>query len=186
MAIAETWFNCDLKKPIIVHQMNGNVFSHDDGGSLIGVNVFSDGEPVTLSGTVNGYCIIPDGSTIAIAGTRSGNKAFITLPKSVLLLSGMINIVIKLTDNNVVTTLAAIVSSVFKTRTDISVTPSQQTIDDWEAQITSTLATIQSNSVRFDAVQSLTSTQKERARNNIGANAIVTVINGDDYRVEIP
>ena len=186
MAIVETWLDCDLKKPIIVHQMNGNVFSHDDGGRLIGVNVFSDGEPVTLSGTVNGYCIIPDGSTISIAGTRTQNKAYIILPESVLLLAGMINIVIKLTDNNVVTTLAAIISSVFKTRTDISVTPSQQTIDDWEAQITSTLATIQSNSVRYDTTQSLTAEQKTRARNNIGANVKVTNISGDDYKIILP
>lgn len=186
MAIAETWFNCDLKKPIIVHQMNGNVFSHDDGGSLIGVNVFSDGEPAAISGTVVGYCIVPDGSTISIAGTRSGNKAYIILPEAALLIPGMINIVIKLTDNDVITTLAAVVASVFKTRTDISVTPSQQTIDDWTAQINSTLATIQSNSVRYDTTQSLTTEQKTRARNNIGANVQVTNISGDDYKITMP
>lgn len=186
MAIAETWLNCDLKRPVIVHQMNGNVFSHDDGGSLIGVNVFSNGAPVALSGTVVGYCIVPDGSTISVAGTRSGNQAYIILPESVLLLPGMVNIVIKLTDNNAVTTLAAVVASVYKTRTDISVTPSQQTIDDWEAQITNTLTTIQSNSVRYDTTQSLTTAQKSQARSNIGANATVTNISGDDYKVTIP
>lgn len=186
MAKVETWLDCDLKKPVKVHQMNGNVFSHDVDGNLIGVNVYSDGEPVTLSGTVIGYCIIPDGSTISIAGTRSGNKASIVLPEAALLLSGMVNIVIKLTDNGVVTTLAAIVSSVFKTRTDVSVTPSQQTIDDWTAQINSTIATLESRTVRFDTTQSLTAEQKTRARNNIGANTSAALVSGDDYRIVVP
>lgn len=186
MAKVETWLNCDLKKPVIVHHMNGNMFSHDESGNLIGVNVFSDGEPVTLSGTVIGYCIVPDGTTISIAGTRSGNQAYIILPETALLLSGMVNIVIKLSENNAVTTLAAIVSSVFKTRTDISVTPSQQTIDDWTAQINSTIATLESRTVRYDANQSLTPAEKTRARNNIGANASAVLIYDENYRIVVP
>ena len=64
MARIETWVDCDLKKPVLMHYPKGLMFSEDNLGNLIGVNVFSDGAPVTLSGSVTGYCILANGTSI--------------------------------------------------------------------------------------------------------------------------
>ena len=61
MARTECWFEQDLKSPVQVRAINGNVFSLDNNGTLVGVKVFDDGEPATLSGSVTGYCILADG-----------------------------------------------------------------------------------------------------------------------------
>ena len=73
MARIESWFECDLKKAVQVQAINGNVFSMDNQGNLVGIKVYDDGEPVTLSGSVTGYCILADGTTVSVAGTREEN-----------------------------------------------------------------------------------------------------------------
>ena len=102
MARIETWLDCDLKKIIRVHAIKGNVFTQDHLGNLIGVRVYDNGEPVTLAGSVNGYCILADGSTVPVDGDRdtSGNRAWIILPQSAYAVPGTIRITIKLTETD--------------------------------------------------------------------------------------
>ena len=123
MAVIETWFNQDLKKPVKVHYLDGNVFSLDNNGSMIGVNVFENGSPALLSGAVAANVIRADGATVAVAGSLSGNKASITLPQSALAVPGVISIIIKLTTSSIVTTLCAVVSNVYQSSTDTVVDP---------------------------------------------------------------
>ena len=75
MAQFETWLNSDLQKPLQVQYLKGNIFSADNEGNKVGVRVFSDGEPVTLAGTVSGNVIRADGATVAVEGVSSGNEA---------------------------------------------------------------------------------------------------------------
>ena len=142
MARIETWLDCDLKKIIRVHEIKGNVFTQDHLGNLIGVRVYDDGEPVTLAGSVNGYCILADGSTVPVDGDRdtSGNRAWIILPQSAYAVPGTIRITIKLTetdgdDVDHIVTLASLVGTVTRSKTDNMVTPSSQVITDWSQQI---------------------------------------------------
>ena len=124
MARIECWFEQDLKKPVRVQTISGNVFSLDHNGTLVGVKVFDNGSPATLAGTVTAYCILNDGTTVPVAGTRDGNQAYILMPQSALAVPGPIKILIKLTDGTVITTLAALVSMVYQTETDTVITPS--------------------------------------------------------------
>lgn len=123
MAVIETWYNQDLKNPVKVHYLDGNVFSQDNKGNLIGVRVFDDGEPSTLSGSVSASVVRADGATVAVAGVLSGNAAWVTLPESCYYIPGVLSIVIKVTDGSTVTTVCAVVANVYQSSTDSIVDP---------------------------------------------------------------
>lgn len=119
MAVFETWLRSDLKKPIQVQTLTGNLFSADNGGNKIGVEVFDNGVAASLSGSVYGYMIREDGATVTVSGTLSSNKAYIVLPASAYIVPGMISIVIKVGT----TTVGACVGTVYRTTTDTIVDP---------------------------------------------------------------
>lgn len=122
MARIETWFEQDLQELVAVRMLTGNLFSLDNQGNLIGVKVFDGGTPATLSGTVSGNVILPNGGTVAVTGTLSGNQAYIILPQAAYV-PGVITIAIKLTSSGVITTLAAVSAVVYRTSTDTTVDP---------------------------------------------------------------
>lgn len=144
MAKIESWLHCDLKKAVQVQELKGNVFSLDNNGSRIRVKIFSDGEKATVSGTVTAKCILADDSTVNVNGslaTVDGQSvASVDIPQGCLLVPGTIRIAIKLTDSSVITTLAAVISTVYRTSTDNVITPSAQIIADWNQEISDALA----------------------------------------------
>lgn len=119
MAVFETWLKNDLKKPVKVKQLEGNLFSADNGGNLIGVEVMNNGQAASLSGGVIGYIIRADGKTVVINGSLSGNRATITLPASAYVVVGQISIAIKVGT----TTVGACTGYVYRTTTDTIVDP---------------------------------------------------------------
>jgi len=140
MAKIESRFRCDLKRAVQVQTLNGNVFSMDAGGNTIVVEVFEDGEPVALGGSVSGYAILANGVTVPLPGSVSENKATVTVIQSALAVPGTIRIAVKWTDGTVITTLLALVSTVYRTMTDSIVTPDPSVISDWSAEIAAELA----------------------------------------------
>lgn len=123
MAMIETWYDQDLMNPVRVQYLHGNVFSQDNQGNLIGVNVFEDGDPATLSGTVSANVIRSDGETVPVSGVLSGNQAYVILPQAAYAVPGIISIVIKLTGGGSTTTLCAVVATVYPSATDVIVDP---------------------------------------------------------------
>lgn len=123
MAQIETWYNQDLKQPVKVHYLHGNVFSQDNQGNILGVNVFDDGSPASLSGTVSAYIIRSDGATVPATGSISGNKASVALPEAAYAIPGIISVVMKLTAGAVVVTLLAVVATVYASSTDTAADP---------------------------------------------------------------
>lgn len=123
MAQIETWLECDLKKPVVVRQLTGNVFLADVQGNVVGVKVTSGGQNVTLSGSVIGYIIRADGATVVVNGTVSGNMASIVLPQSAYAVVGPISIAIRLVSGDVKTVLCACTGYVYRTTTDSIVDP---------------------------------------------------------------
>ena len=119
----ETWYNQDLNSAVKVQYLNGNVFSMDNNGNKIGVNVFQDGEPVTLTGSISADVIRSDGGTVAVSGTASDNQAYVVLPQACYAVPGVISIVIKNTVSSDVTTLCAVVTNVYQSSTDSVVDP---------------------------------------------------------------
>lgn len=124
MAMIETWFEQDLKRPVKVNRLDGNVFSQDNEGNLIGVEIFDNGEPAVISGTVSGTVIRADGGTVAISsGTLSGNKCSIVLPSAAYAVPGLISVFIKLTSGGRITTVCAVVAVCYRSSTDIAIDP---------------------------------------------------------------
>ena len=123
MAMIETWYKQDLKQPVQVHHLHGNVFSQDNQGNLIGVEVLDDGEQASLSGTVSASVIRSDGATVPVTGVLSNNKAYVILPSHAYAVPGVISIVIKLTGGGSTTTLCAVVANVYRSSTDTAVDP---------------------------------------------------------------
>lgn len=123
MALIEAWFNQDLQQPVKVRYLDGNVFSQDNNGNLIGVRVFDGGETAVLSGSVSASVIRADGSTVAVAGSRSGNECYVIMPQAAYAIPGVLSIVIKITSGTSVTTLCAVVANVYVSTTDSAVDP---------------------------------------------------------------
>lgn len=123
MALIETWYNQDLKDPVQVQYLDGNIFSQDSRGNLIGVHVFEDGDPAVISGTVTATAIRADGITVPITGSISGNSCSVILPTSAYAVPGPIFIGIQLTGGGSTTTLCAIVTNVYQSSTDAVVDP---------------------------------------------------------------
>ena len=212
MAVVENRFVCDLAKPVQAQALKGNVFSLDNLGSRLSVLIYDNGQPATISGSITANCILPDGSTVNVNGGLTtegdGSKAYVDVPQSCLLIPGILKIAIKCTSSSVITTLAAIVANVYMTKTDNVITPSQQIIDDWNAAISSAIAT-QNESIAnqgtkiddlksaFDLIkcnsESLTATDKSAAISSEGVvsssgpgkTAIVPIDKRGIYKIAI-
>jgi hypothetical protein len=117
--VFETILQSDLQKMVNVKQLTGNLFSADNGGNKITVEILDGGAPATVSGSVYGYAIREDGKTVVIEGTLSGNKASIVLPASAYAVIGKLNIVIKVGT----ATVGACQAYVYRTTTDAIVDP---------------------------------------------------------------
>ena len=150
MARTEIWFKQDLQGAVCTQYILGNFFSMDNVGNLVGVRVYNGEAEETLTGSVTGYCILKDGTTVSVAGTRSGNTAYIILPQSALAIPGEIGIVIKLIDGSTITTLLSIAATVYRSKTDEVITPSSQIITDWSNQIAAALQEVEDASAAQD------------------------------------
>lgn len=181
----ESWFEQDFKEAVKVRHLDGVVFSDDNKGNLIGVHMYRDGAPAALSGSCTGYVILATGQSIPVIGTVSGSNAYIVLPDSAYAVPGPVNIILKLVQGTDVTTILAVVSTVYGIGST-AVDPSAGTIAAWSAQITATLTALQNGAVLYSQTQSLSAAQKAQARVNIGANASAVLISGDDYKIVYP
>lgn len=123
MARIETWFDQDLNNTVKVRYIDGNLFSQDNAGNLIGVRLSRNGTPYSGGGTVSANVIRPDGTTVAVPGTLSGNAATVVLPQAAYAVLGAVSIIVKLTVNGAVTTISASIANVYQSSTDVVVDP---------------------------------------------------------------
>lgn len=148
MAVIETWLEQDLQSPVKVRYIDGSLFSNNGNGNRIGVRVFNNGDPVTLTGTVSGYVIVADGSTVPCTGSRSENEASILIPPAAYQ-PGAVLISIFLTDGSTVTTLAAIATTVMQARTNNQVSPGS-VVQDWTQTINEAMQAVEDASAEQD------------------------------------
>lgn len=115
----ETWLKADLQAPVTVKRIDGNLFSGDNQGNLVGVTVTDAGEPATLSGEVRGYFIRSDGNTVIMSGTIDGNKVTVVLPSACYTGVGQFSLVIKVGQ----VAVGACTGYVYQSNTDSTVDP---------------------------------------------------------------
>jgi hypothetical protein len=125
MAWFETWFKNDLAKPINVVQLQGVMFNLDNLANKIGVELEYNGQPAALEGTIAGYVIRNDGTTLNLTTNtgKDGNKAWVILPQEAYTVEGPISIVIKLVYNSAETTIGACAGYVTRSRTSSEIAP---------------------------------------------------------------
>ena len=119
----ETWLNQELMTPVKVRYLDGNLFSMDNAGNLIGVKLTKDGTDYSGGGSVSANVIRSDGGTVAVSGALSGNIATVVLPQAAYAVPGVVSIVMKLTVSGEVTTIAAVVANVYESTTSTTVDP---------------------------------------------------------------
>lgn len=123
MARIETWFDQDMNSLVNVRYLNGNIFSQDNAGNLIGVRLSRNGVPYSGGGTVSANVIRADGATVEVPGALSGNIATVVLPQAAYAVVGAVTIIIKLTENAEITTISASVAYVYQSSTDSIIDP---------------------------------------------------------------
>lgn len=142
MAVIEKWFAQDLQKLVQVRHVDGSLFSHNGNGNRIGVELYNNGEPLSsISGTVSGYVVVSDGSTVPCTGSKSGNKASILIPAAAYV-PGNVFVTIFVTDGTTVTTVAALQSTVLRTRTGTQVDPGS-VVSDWTDTINAAMQEVE-------------------------------------------
>lgn len=123
MAQIETWLNQDMMQAVKVRYLDGNLFSQDNAGNLIGVKLTRDGEDYSGGGTVSANVIRADGGTVAVTGALSGNAATVVLPQSAYAVPGVVSIVVKLTVSGAIITIAAVVANIYQSSTETAIDP---------------------------------------------------------------
>ena len=133
----ETWYKSDLQRTPQVQAIMGNAFTQDNLGNLMGAVVTDGGEPVTLSGSVTGYVMRPDGNTVVVTGTLDGSRAYIILPEAAYAVPGMISVALRLVSGSTKTVLAAWAVNVQRTVTGDIIDPGTvvPSLDELLAQI---------------------------------------------------
>lgn len=150
----------------------------DQQADHFGIRAYRNGEPVNLTGvSIQGIFMPPQGSPIAITSGNivNYNEAEVVLPQACYNYDGQFTLAIKLVDpSNAVTGTMRIVDGMVDnthasgTVAPVAAIPSyQEVLSTYEQAIAAINKT-----VRFDAVQSLTDTQKATARGNISAPSV--------------
>lgn len=103
--------------------LNRNIGEGDQLANRFGVRLLRNGEPESISGTCSGYFIRPDGGTVVITGTISGNTAYVDLPQTCYTYEGQFALAIKITSGSATGTMRIIDGVVSNTTTDTLVDP---------------------------------------------------------------
>lgn len=82
-----------------------------------GVRLFRNGVSEAVSGSCRGYFIRSDGQTITLTGTVSGNEAYVTLTEDCCAFNGAFSLAIKLIGGGVTCTVRLIKGMVARTLT---------------------------------------------------------------------
>lgn len=100
-------FETELNEGVKATTLTPVFFSGDDQAHSFVVKAFRDGQPVSMKGaTVHGYFIRPDNVTITLEGTvNADGDAVVTLSEACYNKQGRFQLVIRVTMNNVISTL---------------------------------------------------------------------------------
>ena len=114
----------NLKEDVKIRQLGTIVFNADNLSNVINVELYDGDTPATLSGTVVGAVICPDGSTVPIDnGSISGNVVTMTLTAACFAIIGQIGVGIQIVSGDVKTTIFKGIYNVDRFETDNVIDP---------------------------------------------------------------
>ena len=109
MARIETWYKQDMNTPVVIHFLQGSIFTLDEYGNVFGVELYKDGEPYSGGGTVSANVIRANGTTVAVTGSISGNRASAVMPQAAYAVTGTATVVLKLTQGGDTVTIGCFI-----------------------------------------------------------------------------
>ena len=104
MTLPKKFFQ-DITQDVPVRQCGTIVFNADNLSNVVSVELYEDGEPVTLGGSAVGAVIRADGLTVPLTGSISGNTASVTLTAECFAVPGQISVGIQIIVGDVKTTV---------------------------------------------------------------------------------
>lgn len=114
----------DLDEGVKTVDLGTIVFENDNNSNRFGARVFKSGVVESMSGSIKGKVIRPDGATVTYnSGTISGNIGYITLTKDAFVYPGQIKITVKFLSGTDEITIASFRATVVKTETGQNVNP---------------------------------------------------------------
>ncbi len=164
--------------------LDHSIGKNDNIANRYGVELYRDGEPLNLNeATCEGFFMSPAGEHIVIMGQAYGNIAFVDLPQACYNYEGQFTLAIKVVGDGVTGTVRMIDGQIVNTFTDGAVAPvgSVPTYQEVLA-VYDQMLEAKRGAVRWDIQQSLTTSEKAQARDNIGMVLVEFVlIEGDEY-----
>ena len=144
MQTFEQWFDQDLNAPIITRYCESLTFSADNLSNTIGVKVYQDTQPVTVTGSVACTVIRQDGGTVTISGTSSGNAVSATLTGACFAVPGPIAIMLQIVDGTTKVTVLRLICTAVLSATDQAIDPGTiiPSVTDLIAEIDTAVASI--------------------------------------------
>ena len=114
-----------------IEDLRGSAFQNEKAGhTFIISGIDGDGETVSLSGTVAGSFLRPDGTTVAIVGSASEGKVSVTLPENCYDVPGKFGLTIFLTENSQKTAIYAAIGAVARTSSSTAAPGTTQDVVD--------------------------------------------------------
>lgn len=108
-------YDVDLNRPAQVRPAKGLFFQADEGANRIRFVPYRNGERVTLTGTVEAYAMLADGTTVTVSGNTSDELGvYADLSADCYTVPGAITVTVKIDDM----TIGAIRGEVRKTQTE--------------------------------------------------------------------
>lgn len=144
----------DLTQDIRIRQCGTIVFNADNDSNVISVSLYNGTEEYSGGGTVSGACICPDGSTVPLTGSLTGNVASITLTGDCFAFPGQIGIGIQVVSGTVRTTVLKAVYNVELYETDTVIDPGSRitiSVGDLIQEIEDALANIPASDTNLKA-----------------------------------
>lgn len=162
---------------ILPEPLAGALYMNENQAHRFAISCTKEGQSVTLTGSVTGRFIRADGQTVLLTGSVSGGVAYVTLPQACYIVPGRFIMAIFNVANGATTTIYAAAGNIARTQTGTIIDPGSviPKIDDLLAEIeamrqaTAAANAAATKAVRYNEAQSLTDTEKARARGNISA-----------------
>ena len=124
MAQFVSHFVQDLREELRIRHCGSIVFNADDLSNVVSVELYDNGAPASLSGTVVGAVRCPDGATVPLTnGAISGNTASITLTAACFAVPGQIGVGIQIVSGSTKTTVLKAMYNVVRFETDNVIDP---------------------------------------------------------------
>lgn len=165
-------------KMVNIEALQGMAFQAEDGGHTFEISGVDDhGNPVALSGTVAGVFVRPDNADIALSGTASDGKVYVTLSDACYAVPGKFGLTIFVTADGKKTAVYAAIGTVNCTSGGAVAGDTPQDVVDLINAIAAAVATIPASYTGL--IADIAPTYSSSAVYPVGAYAYY---NGDLYR----